>query len=72
MLLSAKQTGAKWGISARRVAVLCKEGRVAGAQRVGANWGIPEDTQKPCDARVTHGKYKHGTDRDVRTLKIKT
>lgn len=57
MLLSAKQTGEKWGVSARRVAVLCKEERVPGAQRVGASWGIPEDAKKPEDARVTSGQY---------------
>lgn len=58
MLLSAKQTGEKWDISARRVAVLCNEGRIPGAQRVGSNWGIPEEAKKPADARVTSGKYK--------------
>ncbi|MEG0912805.1 MAG: DNA-binding protein [Oscillospiraceae bacterium] len=61
MLLSAKQTGEKWGISARRVAILCKENRVPGTQRIGANWGIPEEATKPNDARITSGKYKKST-----------
>lgn len=57
-LLSTKQAGEKWGISARRVAILCKEGRIPGAQLVGKNWGVPEDAEKPADARVTCGKYR--------------
>lgn len=57
LLLSTKQIGVKWEISSRRVAVLCKEGRIPGAQLVGKNWGIPEDTIKPDDARIKSGKY---------------
>ena len=41
----------------RRIALLCSEGRIAGAQRVGASWGIPESAEKPLDARVKSGKY---------------
>lgn len=33
-LLATKQSGQLWGISARRVAVLCKEGCIPGAQTV--------------------------------------
>lgn len=56
-LLSTKEIAQKWGISSRRVALLCSEGRVAGAQRVGASWGVPESAEKPMDARVKSGKY---------------
>lgn len=31
----------KLGVSAQRVLVLCKTGRIAGAQRVGRDWIIP-------------------------------
>ena len=57
MLLSTKETAEKWGISSRRIALLCSEGRIPGAQRVGASWGIPDDAQKPTDARIKSGKY---------------
>ena len=57
MLLSTKEISKLWGISARRVAILCAEGRIPGAQRVGANWGVPDDAEKPHDARVKSGKY---------------
>lgn len=45
-LLSAKQAGAKWGISARRVAILCSEGRIEGAQMVGNSWAVPAGEQQ--------------------------
>ena len=33
------------------------EGRVLGAIRIGTVWGIPEDAEKPVDARIKSGKY---------------
>lgn len=55
--LSITQTAKKWNISTRRIRRLCTEGRIAGAQKVGAYWLIPEDTDKPKDERVKSGKY---------------
>ncbi len=51
--LSAKEAAEKWSISQRRVAILCAEDRISGAMRVGNMWVIPEEAQKPDDARVT-------------------
>ena len=39
------------GISQRRVAILCKEGRVPGAELVGNRWFLPTDAVKPEDPR---------------------
>ena len=55
--LSAAQVSAIWGISSRRVAILCEQGRINGAQKAGSLWIIPEDAKKPADARVKSGKY---------------
>jgi len=30
---------------------------VPGAIRIGTVWGIPEDAEKPADARIKNGKY---------------
>lgn len=49
--LSVTQTAEKWDMSPRRVQVLCNEGRISGAQRVGNVWSIPENAEKPADAR---------------------
>lgn len=55
--ISASEAAAKWNISARRVSILCAEGRISGAQKAGSYWIIPEDAQKPADARIKSGKY---------------
>lgn len=49
--ISVKQAAKNWGLSARRVQVLCNENRIEGAQRVGNVWTIPETAVKPDDAR---------------------
>lgn len=49
--ISVAQTAEKWQISAKRVQVLCNEGRIEGAQRVGNQWTIPDNAEKPLDAR---------------------
>lgn len=49
--LSVVQTAEKWEMTPRRVQVLCNEGRIDGAQRVGNVWTIPENAEKPVDAR---------------------
>lgn len=55
--MSASEAAAKWGLSSRRVGILCNEGRIDGAQKAGATWIIPEEAEKPSDARIKSGKY---------------
>lgn len=50
---SATQIAEKWGISDRRVRILCEEGKIDGAIRQGKVWQIPADAQKPVDGRST-------------------
>lgn len=61
--LSIKQTAAKWNISARWINDLCIDGRIPGAMKIGSYWAIPEDAEKPSDARVKSGKYIKRSDR---------
>lgn len=49
--LSAAQTAAQWGISDRRVRVLCQQGKIDGAIRRGRVWLIPADSERPLDGR---------------------
>ncbi len=51
--MSAREAADKWGISQRRVAVLCSEQRIAEATMVGNMWIIPVTAKKPTDARST-------------------
>lgn len=54
-VISAKDAAKKWGISQRRVAALCSDGRIPNAQRVGNMWVIPSEAEKPIDGR--HLRY---------------
>ena len=48
--MTAQQAAQRWGISDRRVRVLCREGKV-GAIKVGKSYKIPADAAKPADGR---------------------
>ncbi len=54
---SIKEISEMWGISKRRIQVLCSENRIDGAVRIGYSWAIPADAKKPEDARIKSGKY---------------
>ena len=51
MFITAKQASEKWGISDRRIRILCSEGKVPGAYQEGRGWKIPADAKKPVDGR---------------------
>ncbi len=51
MYVTVKAISKKWGISERRVRILCQEGRIKGAFKVGRAWKIPSDAIKPTDER---------------------
>ncbi len=59
-IMSAREAAVKWGISQRRVAVLCAHGRIKHAQFVGNSWIIPGDAEKPEDARGTRCEKSAG------------
>jgi len=56
--ISTKEASELWGISMRRVQVLCDNGRVEGAQRIADVWIIPKSTPKPIDGRTNNGRRK--------------
>lgn len=51
MFMTVKQASEKWGISDRRIRVLCSEGKIQGAYQEGRGWKIPVDAKKPADGR---------------------
>lgn len=51
MYMSTRQAALQWGISERRVRILCSEGRIDGVMRSGWAWNIPLDATKPTDGR---------------------
>lgn len=50
--VTTKDISIRWGISPRRVNVLCKTGRIPGAYKEGKQWWIPADAIKPADHRL--------------------
>lgn len=53
--ISLKKVADCWGISERRVRMLCANGKIEGAVKQGKMWLIPIDTIKPADGRI----YRH-------------
>ena len=62
--LSIRQTSEKWGISPRRIQVLCAADRIPGAVRIGYSWAISAKAEKPTDFRIKSGKYIKKQDGD--------
>ena len=54
--MSASQAAEKWGISERRVQILCSENRIPGVSKLGYMWLIPKNAEKPIDGRTKRGK----------------
>ena len=49
--IKVSEAAEKWGLSARRVRILCAEGKIPGVIRKGNLYMIPEDAEKPRDGR---------------------
>lgn len=51
--IKVSKAAEKWGISARRVRILCAEDKIPGVIRRGKLYMIPENAEKPVDGRTT-------------------
>lgn len=51
MFMTVKEAAEKWGLSDRRVRILCAEGKIPGAYQQGRGWKIPANAVKPADGR---------------------
>ena len=49
--IKVSQAAEKWGLSARRVRILCQENKIEGVIRKGNLYMIPDNAQKPADGR---------------------
>ena len=47
-----------WGISPRRVQILCASGKIEGAVRFGRDWMIPPNAKRPVDGRTKAGRIE--------------
>ena len=50
--MNVKEAAKLWGISERRVRVLCTNGQIDGAFQYGKLWVIPDGAEKPADGRI--------------------
>lgn len=50
--ITVAQTAEQWGISDRRVRILCQQGKIDGVIRKGRAWMIPAGAEKPVDGRT--------------------
>ena len=69
-VMLVKEAAALWGISDRRVATLCKQGKIKGAVKQGKIWVLPADAEKPADSRVKSGSYKKDNRKEKLPLPI--
>ncbi|AGL00965.1 hypothetical protein Desgi_1477 [Desulfoscipio gibsoniae DSM 7213] len=54
--ITAREDVDRWGITRRRVHILCVQDRIEGAQRLGNMWAILKNAEKPVDRRTL--RYK--------------
>ena len=54
-IITIKEASLIWGVSVRRITALCNEGRIAGARKIAGVWLLPENAEKPADARIKSG-----------------
>jgi len=55
-LMTTTEAAELWGITTRRVQVLCDKGKVGGAIKMGRTWIIPKGAPKPIDGRTKIAK----------------
>lgn len=46
----------QWGISPRTVRNMCAKGKIPGAEKIGRDWIIPANAERPNDGRITSGE----------------
>ncbi len=68
--MTTKEASKKWNITDRRIRVLLNENRIEGAVKVGRNWLIPFDAEKPIDLRVRFGAEFLGLDFDFKEVDL--
>lgn len=62
---SVNDIAEEWGVNPRTVRGMCKDGRLAGAEKVGRDWLIPGEAKRPIDGRVTSGEYRNWRKKSV-------
>lgn len=67
--MNVKTAAQAWGISERRITMLCRNGRITGAVKEGKSWLLPVNAVKPEDGRTSDAAMQDQTVR-LRPLPI--
>jgi len=54
---SIKEVADDWGVTVRRVQMLCNSGKLEGVKKYGRSWLIPSNVERPVDNRIVTGKF---------------
>ena len=57
--LTISEVAEIWQVTPRRVRAMCLKGQIDGASKLGREWAVPINAEKPTDGRVTTGEYKN-------------
>ena len=56
--MTVQEAAKLWGISERRVQILCSENRIEGVVHLSRVWLIPQNAKKPADKRLKESKNR--------------
>ena len=56
LMMDVREAAEKWQMSERRVTMLCRNGKIPGANKDGKTWSIPADTPIPPDGRTKQAR----------------
>lgn len=59
--MNVRTAAQAWGISERRITMLCRNGRIAGATKEGKSWLLPVNAVKPEDGRTSDAAMQEQT-----------
>ena len=59
-LMTVAEAAKIWGLTKRRVQVMCETGQIKNAKRLGNMWVFPKDTIRPLDGRTKAAKTSRG------------
>jgi DNA-binding CsgD family transcriptional regulator len=60
--MTVEEASKKWGVSTRRIQILCAGGKLDGTMQIGRTWFIPKNLKKPPDGRTKKGQEKANSD----------
>ena len=70
--MTTKEASELWSITTRRIQILCDNGKVPGATKLGSMWVIPKGTPKPVDGRTKAAKQEKRSDDNIELMPVRS